>query len=62
MAILGFTGHILTELLGKTDKWRQIYKQTNSTSYLSNDVCLKNNVLRRNNISHKVDNVFLTLH
>ena len=62
MPILGFTGHILTELLGKTDNWRQIYKQTNSTSYLSNDVCLKNNVLRRNNISDNVDNVFLTLH
>ena len=31
----------------KTDNWRQIYKQTNSVFFSSNEVRLKNNVLRR---------------
>ena len=33
MAIFSITGHILTELFGKTDDWQQIYKQTNSNIY-----------------------------
>ena len=32
-AKFGFIGHTLTKLLGKTDKWWQIYKQTSSTFY-----------------------------
>ena len=47
MPIFTFIGHILTALFGKTDNWRQMHKQTNSTFYSSNEVCLKNNVVRR---------------
>ena len=39
---------MLTEISGKTDDWRQIYKQIIQTFYISNDVGLKNNVVRRN--------------
>ena len=35
------TVHILTELFGKLENWRQIYKQTSSTLYTSNDVSLR---------------------
>ena len=47
MPILSFIGHILTELFEKTDNWRQVYKQTNSTFYTSKGVCHQNNLLRR---------------
>ena len=50
MPIFSFIGHFLPELSGKTDKWRQICKQTGDTFYTSNDVCLKNKVLRRKNV------------
>ena len=35
------------ELLGKSDNWRQIYKQANLTFHTLNEVCPKNNVLRK---------------
>ena len=38
MTIFSFRGPILTELREKTNKWQQIYKQTNSSFYTS---CLK---------------------
>ena len=41
MPIFFFEGHTLSELFGKTDNWRQIYKQTSSTFYTLNDVSLK---------------------
>ena len=47
MPISSFIEHILTELFRKTDNWRQIHKQTNLIFDTSNEVCLKNNVLRR---------------
>ena len=37
MPTSSFIGHILTELFEKTDNWRKIYGQTNSTCYTSND-------------------------
>ena len=45
MPILSFIGHILTDLFGQNDNRRQIHKQTNSSFCLSNEMCLKNNVL-----------------
>ena len=33
-------GHVLTELFGKTDEWRQIYKQTSLAFYTSNGACV----------------------
>ena len=36
-------GHILR----KTDKWRQMYIQKSSTFYTPDDMCLQNNILRR---------------
>ena len=50
MPIFTIIGHILTELFGKSDKWWQIYKQMSSNLYMSNDVSLQNNVLRRKKI------------
>ena len=38
MPIFNFIGYTLTELFRKLDNWRQIYKQTNSTCYTSNDM------------------------
>ena len=38
----------------KTDNWRQIYKQTNSVFFSSNEVRLKNNVLRRKPVAVEV--------
>ena len=38
MPIFIFTGCALTELFRKSDNWWQIYKQTSSTFYTSNDV------------------------
>ena len=38
MQIFSFIGYTLTELFGKPDNWRQIYKQTSSTFYISNDI------------------------
>ena len=38
MPIFSFIGYTLTELFRKPDNWRQIYKQTRSTFYTSNDV------------------------
>ena len=39
--ILSLKEYTLTELFRKPDNWRQIYKQTSSTFYSSNDVALK---------------------
>ena len=44
MSVFSFIGHILTEL--KIGNQRQIYKQTSSAFYTSNDECLQNNLLR----------------
>ena len=41
MPIFSFIGHTLMELFRKTDDWQQIYKQSSSTFYTSNDVSLK---------------------
>ena len=38
MPIFSFLGYTLTDLFRKPDNWRQIYKQTSSTFYTSNDV------------------------
>ena len=38
MPIFSVIGYILTELFKKPDNWRQIYKQTSSTFYTSNEV------------------------
>ena len=38
MPISSFIGYTLTELFRKPDNWQQIYKQTSSTFYTSNDV------------------------
>ena len=38
MQIFSSIGYTLTELFRKPDNWRQIYKQTSSTFYTSNDV------------------------
>ena len=38
MPIFSFIGYTLTGLFRKPDNWRQIYKQTSSTFYTSNDV------------------------
>ena len=38
MPIFSFTGYTLTELFQKPENWQQIYKQTSSTFYTSNDV------------------------
>ena len=43
-----FTGHILQELFGKTGKKREVHKQTISTFYSSDDVCIQSNTIRRN--------------
>ena len=43
--ILSFIGYTLNELFRKTDNWRQIYKQTSSTFYTSNDVSRRKNLL-----------------
>ena len=44
-ANLSFIGYILTELSTKPDNWRQIYKQTSSTFYISNDVSRRKKLL-----------------
>ena len=54
MPIFSFIGHILAELFGKSDNYQQTYKQANLNFYSSNEVCLKNNVLRRKNINCEV--------
>ena len=46
MSIFSFVRYTRTELVRKPDNWRQIYKQTSSTFYASNDV---SNISRRNN-------------
>ena len=38
MPIFSFVGYTLTELFRKPDNWRQIYKQTSSTLYTSNNM------------------------
>ena len=43
MPIFSFIGYTLTELFRKPDNWRQIYKQTGSTFYTSNDVSSRKN-------------------
>ena len=52
MTIFSFIGYTITELFRKLDNWRQIYKQTGSTSYTSN-ICLerveKKKILGRHN-------------
>ena len=52
MPIFSFIGYTITELFRKLDNWRQIYKQTGSTSYTSN-ICLerveKKKILGRHN-------------
>ena len=45
MQIFSFIGYTLTELFGKPDNWRQIYKQTSSTFYISNDVSRRKKLL-----------------
>ena len=49
MQIFSFIGYTLTELFRKPDKWRQIYKQTNSTFYTSSDVSRRKNLVVRHN-------------
>ena len=41
MQISRFIGHTLSEVFGKTDNWRQIYKETSLAFYTSNNVSLK---------------------
>ena len=41
MLILRFIEYTLKELFRKPGNWRQIFKQTNSIFYTSNDVSLK---------------------
>ena len=43
MPIFSFIGYTLTELFRKPDNSRQIYKQTSSTFYTSNDVSRRKN-------------------
>lgn len=50
MSILSFVGHILKDVPGKNDNCWQIHKQTNSTFYSSNAMCVENNMLRRKKI------------
>ena len=38
MPVFGFIWYTLMELFRKPDNWQQIYKQTSSTLYTSNDV------------------------
>ena len=45
MTSFSFIGYTLTELFRKPDNWRQIYKQTSSTFYTSNDVSRRKNLL-----------------
>ena len=40
MPIFSFIGYTLTELFRKNNTWRQIYKQTSSILYTSDDVSL----------------------
>ena len=47
--IFSFKGYTLTELFRKSDNWRQIYKQTSSTFYSSNDVSRRKKILIRHN-------------
>ena len=47
MPSFSFIGYTLTELFRKPDNWRQIYKQTSSTFYTSNDVSRRKNVTTR---------------
>ena len=53
MPVFSFIRHTLTELFGKTENLLQLYKQTSTTFYASNDMTLKRvekkKVLRRNN-------------
>ena len=48
-----FIRHILKDLSRK-DERHKIYKQTGSTFYTSNDLCLQINMLRRKNISYVI--------
>ena len=43
MPSFSFIGYTLTKLFRKPDNWRQIYKQTSSTFYTSNDVSRRKN-------------------
>ena len=52
MPIFSVIGYTLTELFKKPDNWRQIYKQTSSTFYTSNEVpktCWEEKLLVRHN-------------
>ena len=48
MPIFSFIEYTLAELFWKPDNWQQIYKQTSSTFYASNDV------LRRKNYEYAI--------
>ena len=43
MSIFSFIGYTLAELFRKPNNWRQIYKQTSSTFYTSNDLLRRTN-------------------
>ena len=43
MPSFSFVGYTLVELFRKSENWRQIYKQTSSTFYKSNDVSRRKN-------------------
>ena len=54
MLILSFIGHTLTKLFGKTDSWREIYKQTSSALHILNNVRLQNNALRKKMLERNI--------
>ena len=56
MPIFSFIRYTLTKLFRKPDNWQQIYKQTSSTFYTSNDVSRRKNYF---NIITRLQNSFL---
>ena len=54
MLVFSFIGHPLTKLFGKTDSWREIYKQTSLALHILNNVHLQNNVLRKKMLERNI--------
>lgn len=51
MPIISFTGYILTILFGKTENWRQLYKQT---TCVSNECVSKITVEKKSSLVHDI--------
>ena len=54
MPIFILVVHVITELFEQTDHWRQIYKETSSTFYTSNNVFLQNKVFKNQRASLQI--------